>query len=1197
MKKSTPQGLLRETHPELVLQWDFVRNGSLLPDCFSAGSNETVWWVCQTGPDHCWTARICERAKGSRCPFCLNYKVSVTNNLRVLHPFLAGRWHPTKNTPLTPDDIVGTGQHKKHWWICEYGHEWKASIASHIRKNRTYRQCSQCRKVSLAISHPQIAVQWHPIKNGTLRPEDVFGGETKRVWWQCPQGPDHEWQQTLVQRTKEKSGCPYCDGKKLSATNSLLLRFPALADEWHPKKNGELKPEKVFGGGKKKYWWKCSVNDDHEWQASIQKRSGGQGCPVCRGLKVVPSNCLAITNPDLAREWHPVKNGSLTSNNITAGSDKKVVWQCLIDGDHIWEASCKGRALKKSGCPYCNSGWTVKKLRLFVKSLLPYIDCLDPAELYVLLQQHEGILEMQGKGRNFIRMFKSGQFPKEELEKFSQGQPSAVDDYINAIEALDPKDSIVNPGSEFLSEGQSEELPVIETKDILASLDSKIIANADAEAADFFIKSALAKIWRHAFADEQQSWIQLEQYCGEGLYAQSVRMQFIQQYQDTKSLEIPKGYSGPTPNLMQRYIAYLVKARRRIGNWSGTGAGKTLSAILASRVIDARLSVICCPNNVVDTWERELNKVYPDSVVWTKKLPVVSLPTNKKHHYLILHYDFFQQGSSAMALKTLVETGVVDFVVLDEIHHSKQRVNQRESKRRQQVFAFLSEVSKDNKNICVLGMSATPVINELYEGKALIEMVTGMSHDDLETNGTVLNCISLYKKFMEHGIRYVPRYSQQLNERFERVDCSQFIPEIERHKTIVELEKILTKTKMPFILENLRPKTVVYSHYREGIDFLLYDEITKAGWKVGFFNGSDKTGLDAFLSGTIDVLIATTCLATGIDGLQHVCNRLIINCLPWTHAEYKQLIGRIYRQGQVKEHVDIIVLLTYAMVEGQYWSWCDTRWERIKFKKTIADAAIDGVIPQEQLRSQVQAHKDSMAWLARLERGEVREITRDKLETKLLESHISETRRSVADFVLMNQKINEEVSEATHQRFITNPDEWRQYHEIYRRTRKEWPVVPYQEAIAWLKIRSNLRVGDFGCGDAILAAELSNAVVHSFDHVAINDKVVVCDIRRVPLEDGSLDVAVFSLSLMGSNFIEYLQEAHRCLRLDGYLWIAEPTSRLVNAVAFKELLSRLGFDVFQEEQKWKFTFFKAIKTERMVNDIAVKMMLGQKLLL
>jgi hypothetical protein len=73
--------------------------------------------------------------------------------------------------------------------------------------------------------------------------------------------------------------------------------------------------------------------------------------------------------------------------------------------------------------------------------------------------------------------------------------------------------------------------------------------------------------------------------------------------------------------------------------------------------------------------------------------------------------------------------------------------------------------------------------------------------------------------------------------------------------------------------------------------------------------------------------------------------------------------------------------------------------------------------------------------------------------------------------------------------------------------------VPYETVIAWLRARPHLVVGDFGCGEAQLAASVPNTV-YSFDHVAINEAVTACDMAHTPLEDGMLDVAVFSLSLM-----------------------------------------------------------------------------------
>ena len=67
----------------------------------------------------------------------------------------------------------------------------------------------------------------------------------------------------------------------------------------------------------------------------------------------------------------------------------------------------------------------------------------------------------------------------------------------------------------------------------------------------------------------------------------------------------------------------------------------------------------------------------------------------------------------------------------------------------------------------------------------------------------------------------------------------------------------------------------------------------------------------------IDFLIGSSAIGTGIDGLQDVGGRIIINVLPWTTAEFDQLKGRIYRQGQRDDKVQMIIPLTYAEVGGE----------------------------------------------------------------------------------------------------------------------------------------------------------------------------------------------------------------------------------------------------------------------------------------
>ena len=112
----------------------------------------------------------------------------------------------------------------------------------------------------------------------------------------------------------------------------------------------------------------------------------------------------------------------------------------------------------------------------------------------------------------------------------------------------------------------------------------------------------------------------------------------------------------------------------------------------------------------------------------------------------------------------------------------------------------------------------------------------------------------------------------------------------------------------------------------------------------------------------------------------------------------------------------------------------------------------------------------------------------------------------------------------------------------------------------------------------MLAQSIEN-IVYSFDHIAINDRVIACDMSHVPLEDNVLDAAIFSLSLMGANYIDYIREAHRCLKLDGQLWVAETISRFENLSSLSEQISNVGFDILSVVQKGSFTFLRAIKND------------------
>ena len=336
-------------HPELAEEWHHTKNGALSPDMFSCGSHRKVWWKGKCG--HEWLGTIKQRtATGSGCPIC-NGKIVQKgfNDLTSFNPKIAAMWHPTKNGKLTPDQVTPFSG-KKAWWKCEKGHEWYATISG-LSGGVGCPICSNHVIVAgindLATTHPELAAEWHPIKNEALTPQQITYGNDKKVWWMCSEG--HEWETSPNSRTNAKTGCPYCSNKKiLPGYNDLATTNPEIAIHWHPTKNRELVPQQISSGSSLKVWW---VGDcGHEWEMTVRKRVIGQKCPYCSGRRVLAGfNDLATENPDLALEWHPEKN-DIKPSEVTRGSNVKVWWRC--SKGHEWEAIVANRS-KGAGCPVC----------------------------------------------------------------------------------------------------------------------------------------------------------------------------------------------------------------------------------------------------------------------------------------------------------------------------------------------------------------------------------------------------------------------------------------------------------------------------------------------------------------------------------------------------------------------------------------------------------------------------------------------------------------------------------------------------------------------------------------------------------------------------------------------------------------------------------------------------------------------------
>lgn len=280
-------------------------------------------------------------------------------------------WLENNKLGLDPQKLT-CGSSKKAFWICKKGHRWYSNIADRY-KGSGCPYCSNNKILKgyndLSTINPALAKEWNQKKNIDLRPDMVSVGSEKRVWWKCEKG--HEWLSSIKARNKG-SGCPYCAGQKtISGLNDLATINPPLAKEWNYEKNNELKPNMVMKNSGKKVWWKCEKG--HEWQATVNDRSNGYGCPFCSGRQaIVGYNDLETVNPTLAKEWDYEKNNELKPNMVTAGSEKKVWWKC--EKGHGWQAKIRERNVG-TNCPICakelHTSFPEQSIYFYIKKLFP----------------------------------------------------------------------------------------------------------------------------------------------------------------------------------------------------------------------------------------------------------------------------------------------------------------------------------------------------------------------------------------------------------------------------------------------------------------------------------------------------------------------------------------------------------------------------------------------------------------------------------------------------------------------------------------------------------------------------------------------------------------------------------------------------------------------------------------------------------
>lgn len=860
--------------------------------------------------------------------------------------------------------------------------------------------------------------------------------------------------------------------------------------------------------------------------------------------------------------------------------------------------------------------WTKTNLIAYIEQIKDYIYVCSIPQLLT-------IIESNGLYRYIT---------KEKIKKLQDTKPDSKEredltkEIINELtssEELEEQDATIEDLTEveveniINEENKEEDENYIDKTELnikqLKALDNDVItASLDDERVQFIVSDLINNLW-YSLLNNKLKINEIKKLTFNNSLPQKIKEDFLSEYDSVMNLKMPDGWTySYEPLLMQKLISYRLLKNKRYGNWSGAGAGKTVSGILAGRYIGAKNTLVITFNSTIGRedergWTKEIRDSFKDSKIYTKFDKNIKFD-DRYYNYLVLNYETFQQKGSANYVIDLLEKNKIDYVIFDEVQSVKQRKITDESKRREVIFGLVSKIKKLNPDYYLLAMSATPVINNLVEAKSLIELIEFEKLDDINTNPNVSNCIELFRRLTNYGIRHKNIEDNILkNNKFTtiNIEANELYAEASKltNDDILDKETLTLNTKLKAItpyLNSSEGKTVIYTHYVDGMEDSIYDYLTYLGYKVGVYTGgsskrSRETTLSSFIKGKYDILLGSRPIATGVDGLQFVSDRIIILSLPWTNAELEQLQHRVNRKNSKFKEVDIIIPLVSIKDQGNLYKWDEHKFNTITYKATIANAVVDGIIPDKIIKSrdilEKEANDNMDEWIDRLKGGNILTVDREGLFIKPSpETNDEENRRKKIESELseFNRVGKTTLSSTMNKRFNEDPKSWYYYHELRRKSMKDWEEIPY-EVIAKEIICIDDKIIDFGCGDNCFKDCVENEVT-SVDHIAIDKSVIACDMKDLSnfVKDETHDVAVFSLSLWGTNYSDYLKEAHRVLKRKGMVYIAE-SSKYYESIdkqnELVELMNNVGFKIVGKiDVREKFTYITGIKIKNIIRN-------------
>ena len=343
-------GLLKD-NPDLVAKYDFTKNNELGIDfkTITARSSKRIWWKCSVCKNS-WFATVGsqnDRIKHG-CPYCSGRLViKGKTDLLTLFPDVTKEWNYEKNGELQPQDVSAQSS-KKVWWKCSEGHEWKATVS-----NRTGNKsgCPRC-NIENVNSFCEQAVFFYVKKafSDAVNGDDHLGIELDIFIPSKMAAIEYDgeaWHNNKRRQQNDAKKNAICERAGITLIRIREPRLPDIDNCLTIRRESSTANKSLDDAIRSTLSLlgidAIEVNTDLDTGYILEQFATKKH-----------QNSLAFCCPDVASEWHPTKNGSLTPDKVSKSSRRKVWW--LGKCGHEWQMTIGDRTRtngRPQGCPYC----------------------------------------------------------------------------------------------------------------------------------------------------------------------------------------------------------------------------------------------------------------------------------------------------------------------------------------------------------------------------------------------------------------------------------------------------------------------------------------------------------------------------------------------------------------------------------------------------------------------------------------------------------------------------------------------------------------------------------------------------------------------------------------------------------------------------------------------------------------------------